>query len=155
MGNPVITKPVTSNTFPCIVYQSYITIITAYECPMIITEMLETTLSPRHCICPNESYTCHVNLAEEMSWITETTDSGTFEYPFDDATEVPILYSGGFQAGFSREQATRDLDNFTSTLFVTDLAVNGTVLTCEGKATVMRMRETREDTISICIIGWP
>ena len=96
--------------------------------------MLEISLKPEGCLCPNEGYTCHVNLGTEIAWITTATVHETLVHSLT-STSGDFRDVGGFRANFTGEQATDAYDNFTSTLFVVNvLDVNGTNLTCRGTA---------------------
>ena len=47
-----------------------------------------------------------------------------------------------------------DLDNYTSTLFVTNIRMNETNLTCRGAIFDRRdLVESNNDTISVCLVG--
>ena len=35
-------------------------------------EMLEASVKPKGCICPDEGYSCEVALAGEITWMTES-----------------------------------------------------------------------------------
>ena len=105
-------------------------------------------LQPKRCICPNEGYTCQVELATEISWITTAT------------TETELLYTpsglgrsrnvSDFRVNFTHNQATEFLFNFTSTLLVTDFNANGTNITCVN---IRSGKITDDDTTMICIVG--
>ena len=51
--------------------------------------------------------------------------------------------------------ATDDLDNYTSTLLVTNVLVNGTILTCRGSVhdRIEDRTEVRNDSTKICLVG--
>ena len=111
-------------------------------------------MKPRHCICPDEVYTCHVSLATEIQWITNRTGDNDFEYSVTDGDDEPFQETDGFRVTFTNERATVDFDNLTSTLLITDLAVNKTDLTCKGTAVLNRDNITEiNNTIRICVVG--
>ena len=86
-----------------------------------------------------------------MQWITNRTD---FEYSVTDDSDDPFQETDGFRVTFTNERATVDYDNFTSTLLITDLAVNETDLTCRGVAFLNRDSiMTINNTIRICVVG--
>ena len=69
-----------------------------------------------------------------------------------DDEETKIVES--FRAYFDGVRATDDLDNYTSTLFVTNIRMNETILTCRGAIfDRMDLIESNNDTISICLVG--
>ena len=111
-------------------------------------------MKPRHCICPDEIYTCHVSLATEIQWITNRTGDNDFEYSVTDGDNEPFQETDGFRVTFTNERATVDFDNLTSTLLITDLAVNETDLTCRGTAVLKRDNiMTIYNIIRICVVG--
>ena len=118
-------------------------------------ESLKVSLSPQNCICPNEGYTCEVNLGTEISWMTENTDDLEFSlFDMDDEFQQ----TNNLQVVFSGVIATDLFDNYTSTLFIlTPLIVNGTNITCTGQATIRNTSgihtETTNVTTRACIIG--
>ena len=120
-----------------------------------VTESLEVLLSPRHCICPSESYTCEVNLGTQISWLT---DVGDLEYSLLDQNDDEFEETNNFQVHFTGVRATIQLDNYTSILYIlTPLIVDGTNLTCKGDATTRDIdgdyTETTNVTTRVCIIG--
>ena len=69
-----------------------------------------------------------------------------------DDEETQIVES--FRAYFDGVRATDDLDNYTSTLFVTNIRMNETNLTCRGAIFDRRdLVESNNDTISVCLVG--
>ena len=116
-----------------------------------IGEMLEASVKPKECICPDEGYSCEVALAGEIIWMTES--NLIFGYSLSDLDDEEM---GGFKVNFSGVVATDSLDNYTSQLFVTSLDVNGTELTCTGSLLInreTRQHELSNDTIVICLSG--
>ena len=123
-----------------------------------VTESLDVLLSPRHCICPSESYTCEVNLGTEISWLTETTGVNDLEYSLLDQDADEFVETNNFQVHFTGVRATIQFDNYTSILYIlTPLIVNGTNLTCKGEAITRGIdedyTETTNVTTRVCIIG--
>ena len=117
-------------------------------------------MSPRHCICPNESYTCEVNLGTEISWMTENTDAdaGGLEYSLLDTDDDEFQETNNLQVHLSVVIATDQFENYTSTLFIlTPLIVNETNITCTGQATIRNTSgfhtESSDITTRVCIIG--
>ena len=109
--------------------------------------MVEVSLQPKDCICPSKGYTCHANLASEINWKTNTTDENTF---FATASgRVGKGEMGGFRVNFTFEPH-QTVANFTSTLLVTNIHLNGTDVTCEGRITV---DVNNSSTTTICIVG--
>ena len=47
-----------------------------------IGEMLEASVKPKECICPDEGYSCKVALAREITWMTESNLK--FDYSLTD-----------------------------------------------------------------------
>ena len=113
-----------------------------------ISGVFSVLLQPRGCICPNDGYTCQVNLATEINWITNSTTGNDLAYTPSGLGS--IRNEGYFRVNFTHEQATRYLYNFTSTLIVTDFNANGTNVTCEKFDGVMA---TDYEIIVICIVG--
>ena len=109
--------------------------------------MVEVSLQPEDCICPSNGYTCHVNLALDITWITNTTEEDTF---FATASgRIGKAEMGGFRVNFTFEPHQMVV-NFTSTLLVTNICLNETDVTCEGRVTV---DVGNSSTTTICIIG--
>ena len=118
-----------------------------------IGEMLEVSVKPKGCICPDEGYSCEVALAGEITWMTESNLN--FGYSLSDIDDEELQEMGGFKVDFSGVVATDSLDNYTSQLFVTSLDVNGTELTCTGSIFNRQtgQHELSNDTIVICLSG--
>ena len=110
------------------------------------SEMLEVVLNPRHCICPDDGYTCVVRQGTELEWIVNDTDVKKFTFSEENETFIDI---GGFKVDIL---ITKDFSIF-STLLVTDLSMNGNNLTCQSVAVVMNMVVTVTETTRICVIG--
>lgn len=89
-----------------------------------------------------------MNSGIEITWLTNTTDRDDFELSVTDEHMEEYVEKGGFQV-YSR----RDNGNYTSTLHVNDLGLNGTNLTCEGSEVVMSRLQKDFHTIRICIVG--
>ena len=104
---------------------------------------------PKHCICPDESYTCHVSLVGELEWITDSTE---LEYSVFDPINENFIYTDSFRVNVSIAHGDI-LGNITSTLSVTDLSVNGTELTCQGVERRMGIKTAINESIKICVIG--
>ena len=107
--------------------------------------MLEVSLKPEHCTCPNDGYTCVVRQGIE-EWVANTSTFVKFSLSDENGTITDS--SDIFQADF--------LQNFSalySTLFVTDLSVNESNITCQGIALVVNMLVTSSETVEICVIG--
>ena len=100
---------------------------------------------PKVCVCPNESYTCEVKFA---TLLILSIDSNEIQYGrIGEATYHEV---GNFRVRLSGiNTAESFLLNFTSTLSVSDLAANGSNLTCEGFANP----NTTFDNITVCVIG--
>lgn len=113
----------------------------------IFADMIEVSLQPRDCICPSKGYTCHLKLASEISWKTNTTSATDFLYTASGRYSERRI--NGFQVNFTHVLGMNNLVNFTSTLLVTDINLNATDITCEGLIGGM----TANDTITLCIIG--
>ena len=59
-----------------------------------------------------------------------------------------------YKASFTGVRATDYLDNYTSTLLVTNVGKNKTNLTCRGAVYDRRhLIEATSDTVSICLVG--
>ena len=113
-------------------------------------EMVEVSLQPQDCISPSKGYACHVNLASEISWKTNTTEENTFFAIV--SGRVGDGEVGGFRVNFTIEPQ-QTLANFTSTLLVTNIHLNETDVTCEGKAAAAAADVNNGSTTTICIIG--
>ena len=109
--------------------------------------MVEVSLQPKDCICPSKGYTCHVNLASDISWTTNTTDENTFFAIV--SGRVGEGEMGGFRVNFTIDPL-QTVANFTSTLLVTNIHLNGTDVTCEGRVTA---DVDNSSTTTICIVG--
>ena len=112
------------------------------------TEMLEVSLRPEHCTCPNDGYTCVVKQGTELEWIANTETFVKFSLSDENGTITDS--SDIFQADFFIKQ---DFSALYSTLFVTDLSVNESNITCQSAAVVMNMPVTSSETVEICVIG--
>ena len=115
--------------------------------------MMEVSVKPGGCICPDEGYSCEVALAGEITWMTES--NLTFDYSLTDLDNEELQEMGGFKVHFSGVLATTTQENYTSDLFVTSLDVNGTELTCTGSILNRQtgQHELSSDTIVICLSG--
>ena len=113
--------------------------------------MLDISLTPRTCSCPNAKYTCEVYDATEIKWRTNTTRTSNKDiFLYTATSDTSHREYGGFQVSFTFEQRGDLVSNFRSTLEVTDLDQNETDLTCEGsRGQTMTVNTTTE----ICIIG--
>ena len=110
--------------------------------------MFNVSLQPRGCICPDSGYTCQVNNATEINWITSSTTGNDLSYV--SSGRERIRNKGYFHVKFTHEKVTSLLFDFTSTLFVTNFNANGTNLTCEK---IEGSMVTDNETIVICIVG--
>ena len=111
---------------------------------IVYTESLEVSLSPQNCICPNEGYTCEVNLGTETSWMTENTDD--LEFSLSDMDDE-FQQTNNLQVNFSGVIATDLFENYTSIL--TPLIVNETNITCTGQATTRNTSEFHTESSDI------
>ena len=113
-------------------------------------DMLETLLTPRSSICPTKNYTCVVTAGVEIRWLTNTTNRRELQHFFTNHQDA-YFEEGGFQVTFMPHGG----GNFTSSLHVQDLDLNGTNLTCEAVDSDVNMddSETKNDTITICVTG--
>ena len=109
--------------------------------------MVEVSLQPKDCICPSKGYTCHANLVSEISWKTDTTDENIFFATLSGRVSEGEM--GGFIVNFIYRRHL-SLANFTSTLLVTNIHLNETDITCEGRITV---DVNDSSTTTICIVG--
>ena len=113
---------------------------------------LEVLLNPRHCICPNQNYTCDVKSGIGLAWLTNTTSPDDLEHSTSETDDEQYIERGGFQVAFQRIES----NEYNSTLHVRDLGLNQTILTCEGSTIVdLSTLETimKTDTTSICVSG--
>ena len=113
---------------------------------------LEVLLNPRHCICPNENYTCDVKSGIGLAWLTNTTSPDDLEHSTSQTDDEQYIERGGFQVAFNRIET----NEYNSTLHVRDLGLNQTILTCEGSTIAdLSTFETivKTDTTSICVSG--
>ena len=115
--------------------------------------MLEVSVKPKGCICPDEGYSCEVALAGDITWMTESNLN--FGYSLSRLDREEFHKMGGFQVHFSGVFATITLDNYTSDLFVTSLDLNGTDLTCIGSILNRQtgQHELSNDTVVIRLSG--
>ena len=121
------------------------------------TALLEASVKPKNCICPGESYGCEVTFARKIAWKTSIYENdGLFaEYSLSDADDEKNQETDDFSVTFIGSIATDYLDNYTSTLFVTNMLANGTILTCRGSIHYRRegRTEVRNDSTKICLVG--
>ena len=116
------------------------------------TVALEVSLNPRHCICPNENYTCDVKSGIGLAWLTNTTLPDDLEHSTSRTDDEQYMEKGGFQVAFNRIER----NEYNSTLHVRDLGLNQTVLTCEG-STIVNLSTLeaimKTDNITLCVSG--
>jgi hypothetical protein len=119
--------------------------------------LLEASVKPKNCICPGESYSCEVTFAREIAWKAYENDALFAEYSLLDEDDEEIQETDYFYVTFMGSIATDDLDNYTSTLLVTNLRANGTILTCRGSVHDRRedRTEVRNDSTKICLVQSP
>ena len=114
------------------------------------TGMLETLLTPiDHCICPSANYTCVVQSATVISWKTV----GEYEFMHTQSSSKDEVYfeEGGYQVTITRGPGRT---NFSSSLHIRDLGLNGTNLTCEAFiGSVDGEPETLANTTTVCVVG--
>ena len=91
-----------------------------------------------------------VNSGIGIAWQTHTVERDTLHLSgSDDASEV-YVEEGGFQVTLRKQGST----NFTSSLHVRDLGLNGTNLTCEAvHFTEMRGFHKATNDTTICVVG--
>ena len=113
----------------------------------INTEMLEVSLTPEHCICPDDGYTCVVRQGSLLEWIANTTT--IVKYTTHDGNKTD--QAGSFLTDFTIKH---DFSALYSTLLVTDLSVNGSNLTCKSGTFVMNIpMNMTEETVTLCVVG--
>ena len=111
---------------------------------------LETLLTPRDCICPSKNYTCRVNAGIEITWLTVTTTSDDdLELSTTTAMDEVYIDNYGLQVTLRKLGG----GNYTSTLHVRDLGLNGTNLTCRGSYEENFELVTETETLPICVEG--
>lgn len=89
-----------------------------------------------------------MNFSTEINWETNNTGGSVFLYTANSGENNRC--EGGFQVNYTHQSSIGSvLSNFTSTLLVTKLDVNGTDVICEGTAGMT----ADDDTITICIVG--
>ena len=108
--------------------------------------MLETSFSPKGCICPNESYTCEVKLATEVGLIIN--DRTEIYYTLRANTQ-DYYEEDGFKIQFSGVLASEPFGNFSVIVSVIELPVNEANVTCTG----FSPPNSIEKNISTCFIG--
>lgn len=117
------------------------------------TEMLETTLTPKGCICPQDNYTCLVEDGVEIAWITNITMRNEFEYSLTDSDDEIHIHKKGFKVSFRREEGGK---YYYSTLYSEDVGhLNGTHLICDGAGIDVELKRlyTTNDSVTICVVG--
>ena len=123
----------------------------------LYTESAMSNSIVRHdgsCICPSQNYTCQADNIIRIQWEGESDTNDPLQYSLLDAeslrkTEV-VLVRDGLKVKFSRSAIVRGLANMSSSLFILDLTLNGTNVTCEVSAGV---GQNDDEIISLCIIG--
>ena len=121
----------------------------------VITPVTAEVRQKGSCICPNQNYTCQADNVIRMQWTSEsiTGDPPYIEYSLlgigEDASEVELVRNN-FKIKFSRSVIVDGLANISSSLFILDLMLNGTNVTCEA---VRAAGQRDEENISLCIIG--
>ena len=120
----------------------------------IDAEMATTLLTPHHCICPNESYTCRVSNGLHLKWISDVLDMTELLYTVSTTTDE-VVYTGPFRVAVSYVgyEPIMIIGNFTSHIWLIDLNANGTDLTCEGGTFMMGEIVTTNDTVTVCVVG--
>ena len=68
---------------------------------------------------------------------------------------IKKLITDDFYVTFMGSLATDDLDKYTSTLLVTNVLPNGTILTCRGSIhyRIQNRTEVHNDSTKICLVG--
>ena len=103
-------------------------------------------LTPRDCICPSENYTCEVNAGILIRWL-RTHDH--LQLSVFSPTDELYNKSNGYQVTLRKLGA----GNYTSTLHVMDLGLNGSNLTCQRSYLENLKAVNESETISICVAG--
>ena len=110
---------------------------------------METLLTPRGCICPSKNYTCEVRAGIGIAWQGETIPEDGLEHSVNTMAEERHTVAYGFQVTMRRIGN----GNYTSTLHVRDLGLNGTNLTCLAINVENFMKISEADSIVICVTG--
>ena len=107
------------------------------------------------CVCPKEGYVCRVSFGTEIEWIATDLGEDSLRYSLFNVDAEEFQKVENFEAYFEGVEANSELDNYTSTLFVSDIfGINGTTLTCVGEVYNRRsLVDSINDTISICVVG--
>ena len=108
--------------------------------------MLETSFSPKGCICPNESYTCEVKLATEVGLIINNRTEISYTLS---ANTQDYYEEDGFKIQFSGVLASSPFGNFTVILSVIELPANEINVTCTG----FSAPDSTEKIINTCLVG--
>ena len=91
-----------------------------------------------------------MNAGIEITWLTATTTSDDdLELSATTAMDEVYIDNYGFQVTLRRI----GVGNYTSTLHVRDLGLNGTNLTCRGVNVENFMTINKSETLSICVAG--
>ena len=99
------------------------------------TEMLEVSLKPEHCTCPNDGFTCVVRQGTELEWIVNTET-----FVFQMRMELSLI-------------SFRQISFLNKIFLLYILSVNESNITCQSAALVMNMPVISSETVEICVIG--
>lgn len=113
------------------------------------------SVEPHRCICPSQNYTCQADNVIRMRWVSEslTSTGGPIIYSLlDDENErmAEQQRDGLVQVTFKQTMIVESSANISSSLFITNLTLNETNITCHVSVMV---GQNCEETIPMCIIG--
>ena len=111
--------------------------------------MVQVSLGPDSCVCPDEGYVCHADYVTKLEWKSDRIPNA-LDYSSASDLDVDSGHSvNGFKS-FLIDKVAHGLDaNLTSQLFIIDPLLNGSNLTCEGATPLQKENKT----LAICITG--
>ena len=117
---------------------------------LYVADLLDISLRPMDCLCPDSSYTCEVNDATEIQWIANTTSDTDVFFQYTVNSGDSDRETDDLKITFTRESASVDYyKHFAATLQVTNLDLNGSDIQCIGFNLTMNVSKT----VQVCIRG--
>ena len=107
------------------------------------------SVQPHSCVCPSQNYTCQADNVFIMQWTSESLTE-PIAHVANFATKSEIQRDDIYVLFTETSSRVRGVVNLTSNLFITDLRVNETNITCVATSNV---GSTDNETITMCVTG--
>ena len=115
----------------------------------MVDTSIEVSVQPHSCVCPTHNYTCQADNVFIMRWTSESLTE-PISHALDLDTESEIQRDDIYVKFIETSLRVRGVVNLTSNLFITDLSVNETNITCVATSNV---GSTDNETITMCVTG--